>query len=84
VSRAAPDGYTLLGATPNVAVVRVHLAKSKPFQVPGDLTPITTLGEPTIVIIAHPSVAANNLKELIELAKREPGKLSYASSGVGS
>jgi len=84
VSRAAPDGYTLLGATPNVPVVRVHMAKNHTFNAFRDLTPITDLAEPAIVIIAHPSLPANNLKELIALAKREPGKLSYASSGIGS
>lgn len=84
VSRSAPDGYTLLGASPNVPVVRMHMAKAHTFDAFRDLTPITDIGEPIIVIIAHPSVPANNLKELIALAKKEPGKLSYASSGIGS
>jgi tripartite-type tricarboxylate transporter receptor subunit TctC len=84
VARSAPDGYTLLGASPNVPVVRMHMAKVHTFDAFRELTPITDIGEPIIVIIAHPTVQANNLKELIALAKKEPGKLSYASSGIGS
>ncbi len=84
VARSAPDGYTLFGATPNTQVIRVHLARSNPFDPVKDFTPITTLGEPTIVVVAHPAFAANNVKELVDLARRDPGKYSYATSGIGS
>jgi len=82
--RSAPDGYTLGGLSPNTQVVRVHLAKSNPFDPQKDFTPIGIISDPTIVLIAHPSVPAKDLKELIEYAKLNPGKISYASSGIGS
>jgi tripartite-type tricarboxylate transporter receptor subunit TctC len=84
VRNAVPDGYTLLGATPNVQVTRLFLARTQPFDAQKAFTPIVALSDPVFVLMAHPSVPANNLKELIELSKREPGKLSYATSGVGS
>lgn len=84
VARSAPDGYTLFGATPNTQVVRVHLAKSNPFDPAKDFTAITTLGEPTIIIVANPSTPYGNVKELIDYARRNPGKVSYATSGIGS
>ena len=84
VKNAAPDGYTLLGSTPNVHVTRLFLARTQPFDAQKSFTPIVALSDPVFVLMAHPSVPANNLRELIELAKKEPGKLSYATSGVGS
>ena len=84
VARSAPDGYTLLGATSNVFVVRVHLARSTPFDIVRDFTPITTMSEPTVFLVANPSFPANSLAELIAYAKKNPGKAFYASSGIGS
>jgi tripartite-type tricarboxylate transporter receptor subunit TctC len=81
---AAPDGYTLLGATANVPVTRVHLAKNNPINVERDLTPITQLTETTAALIANPAFPANNLTEFLDYTRRNPGKVSYASSGVGS
>lgn len=84
VARSAPDGYTLFGATPNTQTIRPHMARVNTLDPVKDFTPLTSLAEPTIVIVANPSFPANNLKELIEYAKANPGKLSYASSGIGS
>ena len=84
VARAAPDGYTLLAITPTVPVVRVHLAKGKPFDALKELTPISTMIEPAIVLVANASLGVSNLQELIDLAKKSPGKLSYGTNGVGS
>jgi tripartite-type tricarboxylate transporter receptor subunit TctC len=84
VARATPDGYTLLGAAPNTQTVRVHLARSNPFDPAKDFTPLTALGEPTIVIIGAMSFPPNNMKELLDYAKANPGKVSYATSGIGS
>ena len=81
---AAPDGYTILGISPNTQVIRVHLAKSNPFDPQKDFTPIAAIADPTIVLIASPSLPANNLKELVEYAKAHPGKVGYATSGIGS
>jgi tripartite-type tricarboxylate transporter receptor subunit TctC len=84
VMNAVPDGYTILGATPAVHVTRLFLAKTQPFDAQKSFTPLVPLSDPVFVLMANPSVQANNLKELIDLAKREPGKLSYATAGVGS
>src|SRR4051812_15739514 len=84
VRNSAPDGYTLLGCTQNVHVSRRFLAKTQPFDPETSFTPIVPLSDPVFVLMANPAVPANNLRELLELAKREPGKLSYATSGVGS
>jgi tripartite-type tricarboxylate transporter receptor subunit TctC len=84
VARSAPDGYTLFGATPNTQTIRPHLARVNTLESARDFTALTTLGEPTIVIVANPSFPANDLKGLIDYAKANPGKLSYATSGIGS
>jgi tripartite-type tricarboxylate transporter receptor subunit TctC len=84
VAHSAPDGYTLFGATPNTQTIRPHLARINTLDPVKDFTPLTSLAEPTIVIVANPSFPAGNMKELIEYAKANPGKLSYATSGVGS
>ncbi|OFZ97364.1 MAG: hypothetical protein A3H35_20050 [Betaproteobacteria bacterium RIFCSPLOWO2_02_FULL_62_17] len=84
VARAAADGYTLLAITPTVPVVRVHLAKDNSFDALKELTPISTMIEPSIVLVANASLGISNLQELIDLAKKSPGKLSYGTNGVGS
>ena len=84
VIRAAPDGYTLLAVTPNAPVVRVHLAKGNQIDAQKTLTPVTLLFETALVLVAHPSVPVKNLTELIEYAKKNPGKLSYGTNGLGS
>jgi tripartite-type tricarboxylate transporter receptor subunit TctC len=84
VSRAPPDGYTLLSSSPNVPLMRQFMVRNNTFDVLRDLTPITVATPTTIALVANPSVAAASLRELIDYAKRNPGKLSYGSSGIGS
>src|SRR4051812_9718022 len=84
VIRAAPDGYTLLAVTPNAPVVRVHLAKGNQIDAQKTLQPVTVLFETALVLVANPSVPAKNLQELIEYSKKNPGKLSYGTNGLGS
>ena len=84
VAKAQPDGYTfLLGHANSNAIAPFVLAKV-PFDPVADFTPITYIGYVPNVLVVHPSVNAKSVEELIELAKKEPGKLTYASSGVGS
>ena len=84
VAKAAPDGYTfLLGHANSNAIAPFVLAKI-PFDPVADFTPITYIGYVPNVLVVHPAVNAKSVEELIELAKREPGRLTYASSGVGS
>ena len=82
VVRAAPDGHTLLAAlvplTTNPAVT-----KDMPFDVVRDLAPITLVTLQPYVLVLHPSVPASTLPELVALARREPGRLSYASHSAG-
>ena len=84
VVRAAPDGYTLLAITPTVPVVRVRLARGNTFDALKELTPIGTMIEPAIVLVANSSLGVSNLQELIDLTKKMPGKLSFGTNGVGS
>lgn len=84
VARAAPDGYTLLAGTASTHVTAVFLAKNLPYDPQKDFTPITASVEPVTCLVVNASVSANSVNELIEHARRNPGKLSYGSSGVGS
>jgi tripartite-type tricarboxylate transporter receptor subunit TctC len=83
VAKAAPDGYTLLLDFSTALTVNPSLYKL-PFDVLKDLQPIALLAGAQYMLVLHPSVKADNLKEFIELVKANPGKLNYASAGVGS
>lgn len=82
VAHAAPDGYTLLMATPPL-VVADALYKSVPFDVARDFAPVTNVAATSNVLVVHPSVTAQSARELIAMAKAQPGKFVYGSSGVG-
>lgn len=83
VARAPADGYTLLTSYSAYHVGNPSLMSKLPWA-QKDLAPVALLTAATNVITAHPSVPANNLKELLEYIKSNPGKLSYASQGNGS
>lgn len=84
VARATPDGYTLLLTTSSTMITRKFLAKNLPFDPMKDFTPIGKVYESVLTLTVHPSVPAHSIKELIEYAKRSPGKLNYGSIGIGS
>lgn len=84
VARAAPDGHTLLFTTPNPQVIRPFLSKNISYDPVRDFTPITTLVETVIALIAFPGLPANTVKELVDQARSRPGSVSYGSSGIGS
>jgi tripartite-type tricarboxylate transporter receptor subunit TctC len=84
VAQAAPDGYTLLAATPASHVTAVHLMKNLPFDPVKDFTPIMAAVEPVTALVVNSAVPVDSVQELIAYAKANPGKLSYGSSGVGS
>jgi len=84
VSRAQPDGYTLLFTTPSTHITSVFLLKNMPFDPVKDFTPITAAVEPATCIVVHVAVPAGSMKEFIEYVRRNPGKLSYGSAGIGS
>ena len=83
VARSAPDGYTLM-LIANTFTVNPSLYKNIPFDTVKDFQPISLVGETPLLLIAHPSVAAGNVKELLALAKAKPGQLNFGSSGNGS
>ena len=84
VAKARPDGYTIGLASPGPMVVNVTLMDSLPYDPLKDVVPISLIADLPIVMVAHPSVAANNVTELIALEKSKPGSLSFASAGVGT
>jgi len=84
VAKAAPDGYTLLVADVTQIAVNPHLFSNLPYEPLKELTGVSLLGTSPLYLVAHPSLAANEMKELIALARSQPGKISYGSSGLGS
>src|SRR5437868_422909 len=84
VVKATPDGYTLLVADVGQVAINPHLFSKLPYQPLKDLAPVSLIGTSPLYLVAHPSVPANSLTELVALAKKQPGKLNYGSSGIGS
>jgi tripartite-type tricarboxylate transporter receptor subunit TctC len=84
VAKAAPDGYTLLVADVSQIAINPHLFSKLPYDPLKELTGVSLMGTSPLYLVAHPSVPANNMKELIALVKSQPGKLNYGSSGLGS
>lgn len=84
VARAAPDGYTLMVTTNGAIVGNRYLFKTLPYDPDKDFMPVGQLADIDMVLLAHSSLQANNLKELVALAKKEPGRITYASYGNGS
>lgn len=83
VAKAAPDGYTI-GMVVMAHVVNPALRSNLPYDTLKDLSGVSQLTYSPCVLVAHPSVPANNLKELIALARAKPGSLTYATPGVGT
>ncbi|OGA78549.1 MAG: hypothetical protein A3G27_16970 [Betaproteobacteria bacterium RIFCSPLOWO2_12_FULL_66_14] len=84
VAHAAPDGYTTLAGTSSMQVTRKFLSKSMDIDPGKDLIPITKVGQSLTVFSVNASVPVDSMKELIEYAKRNPGKIAYGTSGIGS
>jgi len=83
VAKAAPDGYTLLLMS-NTHTVNETLIPSKPYALLRDFVPIAPINYSDLVLVLNPKVPANSVEELLKLARAQPGKLSYASSGPGT
>src|SRR5215831_8943761 len=84
VARAAPDGYTLLMGNNSILATNETLYKHLNYSPKKDFTPITLVGTQANILVVNQSVTAHSLKELIALAKEQPGKLNFASSGYGA
>ena len=83
VAKSAPDGYTLLMATGSTHSVGPYLQKL-PYDPVKDFIPIIYVGNATNIMVASPLLPANTVAEFIELARKDPGKYNYATSGIGS
>ncbi|MEO6984853.1 MAG: tripartite tricarboxylate transporter substrate binding protein [Paralcaligenes sp.] len=83
VAHAKPDGYTLLIIS-NTHTVNETLLKNKPYKLLRDFAPVAPINEASLVLVTNDKIKAKSLKDLIALAKSEPGKLNYSSSGVGT
>jgi tripartite-type tricarboxylate transporter receptor subunit TctC len=82
-AKANPDGYTLLATSPSFAI-QPSIAAKLPFDPIRDFAPITQASSAPYLLVLYPGVEARSVKELIDLAKANPGKLNYASGGIGS
>jgi tripartite-type tricarboxylate transporter receptor subunit TctC len=84
VARAAPDGYTFLFNTMSVHTMNHGLFAAMPFDGVRDFSPITLLAYVTNTMVVHPSIPATSVRQFIDHAKANPGKIAYASGGAGS
>ncbi len=83
VAKAVPDGYTLLVAASALTIIP-SMYRKVPFDPVRDFSPVTTLSWYPNLVVVHPSLPVNSIKELIALAKAKPGTLNYASGGTGT
>jgi tripartite-type tricarboxylate transporter receptor subunit TctC len=84
VAHASPDGHTLLLASVSQTVMRLYIARSTPYDPVKDFAPITMVGETLQCILVNSSLPVTSLREFIEYARANAGKISYATSGIGT
>ena len=84
VARSAPDGYSVVMSTSGIQAINPFLYSKMPLEVNKDLAPVAPIVALNNVLVVHPSVTARSVQEIIALAKKEPGRLTYASSGNGT
>ena len=83
-ARSAPDGYTIFMSTSGIQAINPALYAKMPIDVNKELVPVSALVSLNNVLVLNPSVKANSVKEVIAMAKAQPGKINYASSGAGT
>ena len=84
VAKSPPDGYTMVLANSGPITVNVTLRKDLPYDPLKDLAPVTQIIGAPMVLVVHPSLPVHSVKDLIALARANPGKLNYASAGIGN
>jgi len=84
VAKAAPDGYTLLVASTSTHVVAPGVYPKLEYDPVKDFAPVSLIAVSPYLLVVNPDLPAKSVKELVELARKQPGKLNYASAGVGS
>jgi tripartite-type tricarboxylate transporter receptor subunit TctC len=83
-AKAQPDGYTLLMGNLSILVANPSLYKNVSFDPNTDFVPISLIGSETNILVVNPSLPVQSVKDLVALAKAQPGKINFASSGFGS
>ena len=83
-AKSAPDGYTLLGGNPGPLTIAPSIRKQLPYDPLKDFVPITLIAKSQSCICTHPSMPAKTVKEFVALAKSKPGRINYATPGVGT
>lgn len=83
VSKAAPDGYTLL-VQASIFVINPLFLKNVPYDVQRDFTAVANIGSVPLLVTAHPSVPASNLREFVALVRAQPERYTFATTGLGS
>jgi tripartite-type tricarboxylate transporter receptor subunit TctC len=84
MTKSAPNGYTILLAQSTLTVIAPHLYKKLNYDTLKDMVPVTMVAQMPFMMVVHPSIPANNVKELIAYAKAKPGDLNFSSSGNGA
>lgn len=84
VARSAPDGYTIFSADNGTLVYNPALFKKLSYDPQKDFAPVSLMGRLPTILVAGPATQAKDARELIQLVKSQPGKVSYASAGTGS
>jgi tripartite-type tricarboxylate transporter receptor subunit TctC len=84
VVKSAPDGYTLLAGNPGPLTIAPSVRAQMPYDTLRDLAPIILIAKSASCVCTHPSLPAKNVKEFVALARAQPGKINYASPGIGT
>ena len=84
VAKSAPDGYTLLMSSAGILTANPHLYAKMPFDAATAFIPVSNVAQMNMLLVVHPKVQAQNLKEFVALAKAQPGKLNFGSPGIGT
>jgi tripartite-type tricarboxylate transporter receptor subunit TctC len=84
VAKSTPDGYTLLMSSAGILTANPHLYARMPFDAATAFTPVSNVAQMNMLVVVHPKVQAQTLKEFVALAKKDPGKLNFGSPGIGT
>src|SRR5690606_11551437 len=84
VARAKPDGYTFVMGSNSTHGINQSLYKNLPFDVLKDFIPVVKVAEAPLLVVVNPQLDVNSVQDLIDKAKKEPGKITYGSAGTGN